>query len=430
MTHDVFICHSSKDRTIANAICSTLEQHRIRCWIAPRDVIPGSDYAGSIIEAISSARLTVLVFSGNSNDSGHVRREIERTVGHGIPVLPFRVEEVVPSLALEYFISDAHWLDAMTPPLEQHLDHLVGTVKLLLEREAATAAVATEASAAGAAAASATAGSPPAAAPPSPIPSPMPPPIETSSPPVVGWAQPAASAGVSVGGAGTVRRRPPMAVLAAIGAVAIVVLAAGAFVLAGGGKPSPSQAAVLPSASPSPSPTVTSSPTPSADVTPTPAEPSAPAGSPDPALARITAVLPKSLTCDPAETPAPDSLEVASVFCYVGDGTIQYVDYTLYPSLSALRSGYGSWLSYYNLPMATTGSCEKGERMENTWSFTSTPSTTEGHYFCLVDDSKQANLFWTDEASRVLVDLTGEDGVTLDKLYPVWRGSSYDPIRP
>ena len=144
MTHDVFICHSSKDRTIANAICATLEQHKIRCWIAPRDVLPGMEYAGAIVEAIASTKLTVLVFSGNSNASPHVRREIERTVSHGIPVLPFRIEDVVPSPALEYFISDAHWLDAMTPPLEQHLGHLVGTVRLLLDRQvSATAPVAT-----------------------------------------------------------------------------------------------------------------------------------------------------------------------------------------------------------------------------------------------------------------------------------------------
>jgi hypothetical protein len=136
VTHDVFICHSSKDRTIANAICSKLEQNGIRCWIAPRDVLPGSDFAQSIIEAISSTKLTVLVFSSNSNESPHVHREIERTVGHGIPILPFRVDEVIPSLSLEYFISNAHWLDAITPPLEQHLQHLVGTVRLLLDRAA------------------------------------------------------------------------------------------------------------------------------------------------------------------------------------------------------------------------------------------------------------------------------------------------------
>jgi outer membrane protein assembly factor BamB len=41
---------------------------------------------------------------------------------------------VSPSPSLEYFIATAHWLDALTPPLEKHLEHLAGTVKLLLAR--------------------------------------------------------------------------------------------------------------------------------------------------------------------------------------------------------------------------------------------------------------------------------------------------------
>ncbi|HET8987538.1 MAG TPA: toll/interleukin-1 receptor domain-containing protein [Humibacillus sp.] len=134
MSHDVFICHSSIDRVIANAVCARLEQNKIRCWIAPRDVIPGREFAESIIEAIHGSKLTILVFSGNSNDSQHVHKEIERSVNAGIPILPFRVEDVTPSPALEYFISDAHWLDALTPPLEKHLDYLVGTVQFLLSR--------------------------------------------------------------------------------------------------------------------------------------------------------------------------------------------------------------------------------------------------------------------------------------------------------
>ena len=147
MSHDVFVCHSSQDRTVANAIVARLEGRGIRCWIAPRDVVPGREYAQSIIEAISGSRLTVLVFSAHANSSPHVRRELERTASHGIPILPFRVEDVVPAPSVEYFISDAHWLDAMTPPLDQHLDHLVGTVRLLLDRQGpeGTASVGTEA---------------------------------------------------------------------------------------------------------------------------------------------------------------------------------------------------------------------------------------------------------------------------------------------
>jgi hypothetical protein len=135
MAHDVFICHSSKDKKIADAICAKLEQSKIRCWIAPRDVVPGSDFAESIVEAIHSARVTVFIFSANSNKSPHVSHELERSVSLGLPILPFRVDDVVPSPALEYFISSAHWLDALTSPMEKHIDKLVSTVAVLLERE-------------------------------------------------------------------------------------------------------------------------------------------------------------------------------------------------------------------------------------------------------------------------------------------------------
>lgn len=136
MAHDVFICHSSKDKKVADAICAKLEQNKIRCWIAPRDVVPGSDFAGSIVAAIHASKVTVFVFSANSNVSPHVSHELERSVSLGLPILPFRVEDVVPSPALEYFISSAHWLDALTPPIEQHIDRLVSTVAVLVDRDA------------------------------------------------------------------------------------------------------------------------------------------------------------------------------------------------------------------------------------------------------------------------------------------------------
>jgi hypothetical protein len=39
-------------------------------------------------------------------------------------VLPFRIEEVLPSKSLEYFLSSQHWLDAFPPPPETHYARL------------------------------------------------------------------------------------------------------------------------------------------------------------------------------------------------------------------------------------------------------------------------------------------------------------------
>ncbi|MFC1913837.1 toll/interleukin-1 receptor domain-containing protein [Chloroflexota bacterium] len=43
MDKDVFISHSSRDRLIAEEVRTALESKNIRCWIAPKDVIPGKE---------------------------------------------------------------------------------------------------------------------------------------------------------------------------------------------------------------------------------------------------------------------------------------------------------------------------------------------------------------------------------------------------
>ena len=72
--NDVFISYSSKDKSTADAICGQLEREKIRCWIAPRDVVPGSHYAEAIIDGINTCRAMVVVFSESSNGSQQVLR--------------------------------------------------------------------------------------------------------------------------------------------------------------------------------------------------------------------------------------------------------------------------------------------------------------------------------------------------------------------
>ncbi len=134
MAHDVFVSYASGDKPVADAVCSTLEAHGVRCWIAPRDVVPGMHYGEAIIDAINECRIMVLVFSSKANMSGHIPKEIERAVSKGVTVMPLRIEDVVPAKSLDYFIGSVHWLDALTPPLESHLQLLAANVQTLLSR--------------------------------------------------------------------------------------------------------------------------------------------------------------------------------------------------------------------------------------------------------------------------------------------------------
>lgn len=131
-SHDVFISYSQSDRDSAFEIVARLESRDISVWIAPRDVEPSADWAADIIDAISAARVMVLVFSASTNASAQVRREVERAVSKGLVVLPFRIEDVLPSKSLEYFLSSQHWLDAFPPPRDPHYERLCAFLKAAL----------------------------------------------------------------------------------------------------------------------------------------------------------------------------------------------------------------------------------------------------------------------------------------------------------
>lgn len=124
MPAQVFISYSSKDRTVANMVCALLEARGHRCWIAPRDIVPGTSWGEAIIDGIKSTRIFVLIFSQHANTSPQILREVERAVHHGMPIIPFRIEDVVPEGSLEYFMSVPHWLDALSPPVEDHIARL------------------------------------------------------------------------------------------------------------------------------------------------------------------------------------------------------------------------------------------------------------------------------------------------------------------
>ncbi|HSK73578.1 MAG TPA: toll/interleukin-1 receptor domain-containing protein [Pyrinomonadaceae bacterium] len=132
MSYDVFISHSSKDKETAEAVCHFLEQNKIRCWMAPRDILPGKKWANEISEAISNCQLMLLVFSSNANNSDDIERELHLASVAKIPIIPLRIEDVPMSGTLKYYLGTPHWLDAVTPPFEQHLHKLTKGIQSLL----------------------------------------------------------------------------------------------------------------------------------------------------------------------------------------------------------------------------------------------------------------------------------------------------------
>ncbi len=92
----VFISYASQDAAVANALVKALEGNGIKCWIAPRDVVPGALYADEIVRAINEAQVVVLILSEQAVASSHVGKEIERASSKRRRIVALRTDDVSP----------------------------------------------------------------------------------------------------------------------------------------------------------------------------------------------------------------------------------------------------------------------------------------------------------------------------------------------
>lgn len=132
MSAPIFISYPSQNENAAKAVCEFLEARGIRCWIAPRDIGIGTEYAEALVDAINDCQALVLVFSSHANTSNQVKREVERAVSKGKIIVPIKIEDVMPTKAMEFFICNTHWLNSCNPPLEAHLEDLFRDIRSFL----------------------------------------------------------------------------------------------------------------------------------------------------------------------------------------------------------------------------------------------------------------------------------------------------------
>ncbi len=108
----IFISHSSQNAKEAEEVCRLLEEHGVRCFIAPRDIRMGREYAEEIVNGLDASSAMVLLMSEAANQSPHVLREVERAVSRSIPILVYKLEEVILSKSMEYFLMTHQWVSA------------------------------------------------------------------------------------------------------------------------------------------------------------------------------------------------------------------------------------------------------------------------------------------------------------------------------
>jgi TolB-like protein/Tfp pilus assembly protein PilF len=131
-SHDVFVSYASQDVALADGIVAILERNGLKCWIAPRDVQPGAQYADGIIRAINGAKVMVLVLSKHAVQSSHVGKEIERASAKKRPLIALRTDATPLTPAFEYFLSESQWIDVGIGGTDAISSRLVEAVRRLV----------------------------------------------------------------------------------------------------------------------------------------------------------------------------------------------------------------------------------------------------------------------------------------------------------
>jgi formylglycine-generating enzyme required for sulfatase activity len=132
MTRPVFISYASEDFAIAARVCQALENTGSACWMAPRDIPPGTDYPSAIVEGIREADVLVLLLTDAAVESPHVATEVGHAFNQKKRIIPVRISKIALPPELEYFLLTTQWLDAEGGATGGNLKRVIGAVRAAL----------------------------------------------------------------------------------------------------------------------------------------------------------------------------------------------------------------------------------------------------------------------------------------------------------
>jgi hypothetical protein len=131
MAQDVFISYAQSENETARVICDWLELRGLRCWIAPRNLEPGTDIGQSILTAIDDCRILALIASHQTSNSLAISREVERAVHRRIPVFSIQLGNAELSGRLATLMSSQP-VKISLPPSTVELQNLADRIYAIL----------------------------------------------------------------------------------------------------------------------------------------------------------------------------------------------------------------------------------------------------------------------------------------------------------
>ncbi len=109
----IFISYSTQNTAQAVEVLEALEKNNNHCFYAPRDIKPGTGYAGEIIRAIERCSTFILILTKAAVESVQVLREINAAVSRGKLIIPLKYEDVELTDDLKYYLGVAQWVEVV-----------------------------------------------------------------------------------------------------------------------------------------------------------------------------------------------------------------------------------------------------------------------------------------------------------------------------
>jgi len=130
MENHVFISYSSRDGVaLAHEVVNALEENEVACWIAPRNIPSGYDWASEIGEAIKSCRALILVVTPEINVSHEIMAELIMAANNNKWIIPYMPADATLSAAMELRLQSKQWIKAPVEFRQHRLASLAESIK-------------------------------------------------------------------------------------------------------------------------------------------------------------------------------------------------------------------------------------------------------------------------------------------------------------
>jgi hypothetical protein len=115
MPNQIFLSYCRKDAAIADAFHEAAVAHNLKVWYD--NLIPaGRDWRESVVEALQSSNVLLILFSAESNKSAQLIKELAIADRQRKPVIPVLIENTEPTGAYLYEMASREWINLYPNP--------------------------------------------------------------------------------------------------------------------------------------------------------------------------------------------------------------------------------------------------------------------------------------------------------------------------